>query len=99
MSSLFPVRKVSIAGVNVETQYHGSYLANIKYLLESNNAGVYKIGKPHGLFKVRTDMVRTPLNGDVCDLNVTRMNWSKNANDVVLRVFHVHVVAVAPPSY
>ena len=67
LSTLFPIRKVSIAGVNVETQYHGSYLGNIRFLLESNNAALNKIGRPRGLFKVKTDMVRSPINDGVCD--------------------------------
>ena len=80
LSSLFPIRKVSI----VETQYYGSYLANIKHLLESNNEAIYKIGKPRGLFEVTRDKVASPINQMVADANHARMNWSKSHDEVVM---------------
>ena len=85
LSTLFPIRKVSIAGTNVETQYYGSYLANIKHLLEGNNESVNKIGKPRGLFALDHTKMRSPINQATAQANDERMTWSKNGDDVVMR--------------
>ena len=85
LSSLFPIRKVTIAGVNVETQYAGSYLAHMKHLLESSNDCSKKLGKPRGMFELAAESNRSPINDATADLNDERQKWSKSENDVIMR--------------
>ena len=85
LSSLFPIRKVSIAGVNVETQYAGSYLAHMKHLLEASNECSKKIGRPRGLFELSPIRNRSPINQATALENQDRIDWSKSNNNVVMR--------------
>ena len=85
LSTAFPIRKVSLAGTNVETQYAGSYIGHMKHLLEANNESSIKVGKPRGLFKIEPSRYRSPINIDTCNANADRMTWSKNRDHVIMR--------------
>ena len=80
LSSLFPIRKVFINDVCVETQYAGHHIGRLKHLLYTNYATAVNRGQSRGLFAIGPNKVASPISAQIVAANDDRVQFSKQAN-------------------
>ena len=80
LSSLFPIRKIFINNVCIETQYAGNHLGRIKHLINTSPSIITNRAEARGLFNFTKDRLGSPISNAVCTANANRKIFSKKEN-------------------
>ena len=77
LSSLFPILKVYINGVCVETNYHGAHIARLEHIMDIENSLASNRGLVQGLFPINSTQIGPTITNAVLQQNAGRIAFSK----------------------